>query len=411
MHSSVRHTIRQWLSQRLLIPRFGAKPDASVTEAQRALPGKQPALRWHVLLMPVFFIPLVSYWIIGPTYLSDWRAFVGGTVLNFTLTGCCVSVLNYLTPRVIQRYPSLTQVWSRVWRMLLIFGFVTPAFLLLGIFIYEHFHLFGYQHEPGLTTKILLYNALVNVISVGIDETVYSLTKWRESLLEQEKLKEVTLQSQYESLKHQVNPHFLFNSLNSLSSLIADEPEQAEEFLYEMANVYRYLLQTNKAVSTEGGSELTTLETELKFIDSYYHLLKTRYRAGIDLQIDVSADLLTHRLPPLTLQMLVENAVKHNVVAANKPLLLEISTTTLALDRMDQTPIRQICRPGKASEGMGWLIVRNNLQRKNNRMASNQVGLSNIAAKYRLLAQSEPIIRDDDGYFTVMLSLFSPEKS
>lgn len=109
--------------------------------------------------------------------------------------------------------------------------------------------------------------------------------------------------------------------------------------------------------------------------------------------------------------MLVENAVKHNVVAANKPLLLEISTTTLALDRMDQTPIRQICRPGKASEGMGWLIVRNNLQRKNNRMASNQVGLSNIAAKYRLLAQSEPIIRDDDGYFTVMLSLFSPEKS
>jgi two-component system LytT family sensor kinase len=410
MLSSFRKNLRFWLATGPLATyRFDRFIPLSVSESETVSP-KRPALQWHVLLMPLFFIPLLTYWIIGPAYLADTRTFLLGTLLNFGLAGCCILTLNFLTQRVIRRYPDLNQIWLRVWRMLLVFGIVTPAYILGGIFIYDHFHLFGYHHDPSITLKILFYNALVNIVSVGIDETVYSLTKWRESALEQEKLKEVTLQSQYESLKHQVNPHFLFNSLNSLSSLIADEPEQADEFLYEMANVYRYLLQTNKAGSLDDGSELTTLETELKFIESYYHLLKTRYRAGIDLKMAVSPDFLTHRLPPLTLQMLVENAVKHNIVAANKPLLLEITTMQTPDDLGSNRPVRQAGRPTKAASG-GWLIVRNNLQRKNNRMASNHIGLTNIAAKYRLLGHTEPIIQDDDGYFTVTLSLFFPTSS
>ncbi|QIP15271.1 histidine kinase [Spirosoma aureum] len=410
MLSSFRENLRFWLATGPLVNyKLDRFIPLSVSDSETVLP-KRPALQWHVLLMPLFFIPLLTYWIIGPAYLADARTFLLGTLLNFSLSGCCILTLNFLTQGVIRRYPDLNQIWLRVWRMLLVFGIVTPAYILGGIFLYDHFHLFGYHHVPNLTVKILFYNALVNIVSVGIDETVYSLTKWRESALEQEKLKEVTLQSQYESLKHQVNPHFLFNSLNSLSSLIADEPEQADEFLYEMANVYRYLLQTNKASILDGASELTTLETELKFIESYYHLLKTRYRAGIDLKMAVSPEYLTHRLPPLTLQMLVENAVKHNIVAASKPLLLEITTIQIANDLSSNKPVRQTIRPTKSMSG-GVLIVRNNLQRKNNRMTSNQIGLTNIAAKYRLLGHTEPIIQDDDGYFTITLSLFPPTTS
>ncbi|GAB3982038.1 hypothetical protein GCM10028806_52940 [Spirosoma terrae] len=379
-------------------------PDADAE--QEFMPARQPALRWHVLVMPLFFIPLITYWIIGPAYIADVRTFILGTLLNYTLSGCCVLTLNFFTQRILRSFPALNQIWMRVWRMLLVFGIITPAYILGGIFIYDHFHLFGYRHDPDITIKILLYNFLVNIVSVGIDETVYSLTKWRESAFEQEKLKQVTLQSQYESLKHQVNPHFLFNSLNSLSSLIADEPEQAEEFLYEMANVYRYLLHTNKSTSADGEAELTTLETELKFIDSYFHLLKTRYRTGIDLVTSIKPDILAHRLPPLTLQMLVENAVKHNVIAANKPLLLEITTSSAG----DTSTVYKTAlgknRPAK--ENLIWLTVRNNLQRKNNRMASNKIGLTNIAAKYRLLSYPEPIIDDTDGYFSVTLPLFEP---
>jgi len=122
---------------------------------------------------------------------------------------------------------------------------------------------------------------------------------------------------QMRALQAQISPHFLFNSLNSLSSLIADEPEKAERFVDEMSSVYRYLLGSNEG-------ELTTLRAELAFLRSYYHLLKTRYGRGIELDVAVSEARQHDLLPPLTLQLLVENAVKHNVVAAETPLSTSI---------------------------------------------------------------------------------------
>ncbi|MFD1140152.1 sensor histidine kinase [Larkinella insperata] len=345
----------------------------------RRVPRLRKQSQWHFLLLFPWFIPIISYWVVGDRYLADWRTFVAATLLNLTIGSACLFSLDQLTQLVVRRYPNIGQTWQRVWRLLLVFMLVTPFFILGGIFLYDTFHLFGYQHNPAATWQILLINLLANLVSVGIDEGVYSLNKWRENTLEKEQLKKVNLQSQYESLKSQVNPHFLFNSLNSLSSLIADEPERAEEFVDEMSKVYRYLLQTNEG-------ELTTLETELGFIQSYFHLLKTRYGAGIRLEIGVSEPFRAYKLPPLTLQMLVENAVKHNVIHSNKPLLIEIKTTQV-----------------------GRLIVRNNLQRKTGRVASNQVGLSNILAKYRLLAQTDPIVTSDQTYFTVALPLLAPE--
>jgi hypothetical protein len=341
------------------------------------LPTIRPQTQWHVLLLFPWFIPLLTYWLLGSSYFADVRTFVLATLLNLSIAITCLFTLDQLTQRVVRRYPSLGQTWSRIWRLLTVFMVVSPIFILGGVYVYDHFHLFGYSHDPSTTGRILFMNLGANILSVGIDETVYSLNKWRENALEKEQLKKINLQSQFESLKNQVNPHFLFNSLNSLSSLIADEPEQAEQFVDEMSKVYRYLLQTNEG-------ELTPLANELKFIDSYYHLLKTRYRAGICMEVAIPNEYLNYLLPPLTLQMLVENAVKHNVIQANKPLKLELKIVE------------------------GQLIVRNNLQRKTIRVASNQVGLTNIAAKYRLLAQTEPIISDDDGYFTVVLPLLSP---
>ncbi|GAB3274204.1 hypothetical protein GCM10027347_46970 [Larkinella harenae] len=326
-----------------------------------------------------WFIPLISYWVVGERYFMDVWTFVAATVLNLTIASTCLFTLDQLTQIVVNQYPNLGQTWQRVWRLLLVFVLVTPLFIIGPIFIYDTFHLFGYHHDPEMTGQILLLNLAANLVSVGIDEGAYSLKRWRENTLEKEQLKKVNLQRQYESLKSQVNPHFLFNSLNSLSSLIADEPDRAEEFVDEMSKVYRYLLQTNEG-------ELTTLETELAFIQSYFHLLKTRYGAGIQMDVKIAEPYSTYLLPPLTLQMLVENAVKHNVIHPNKPLLIEIKTTQV-----------------------GRLVVRNNLQQKNGRVPSNQVGLTNIVAKYRLLSQSDPIVTADSTYFTVALPLMAPE--
>jgi LytS/YehU family sensor histidine kinase len=147
------------------------------------------------------------------------------------------------------------------------------------------------------------------------------------SLVEKEQLKKTNLQGQYKSLKNQVNPHFLFNPLNSLSSLIADEPQRAEQFVDEMAKVYRHLLQTNRPADTPGReTDLTTLTNELTFIESYFHLLKTRYASGIQLEITIDSADEDRLLPLLTLQVLVEKAVKHNVIHAARPPIIEIKS-------------------------------------------------------------------------------------
>ncbi len=228
--------------------------------------------------------------------------------------------------------------------------------------------------SSSATSKPSVFRFFYHFIYIGIYEGSYLFIQWRKTNLEKEALLRMQWQGRFEVLKNQVNPHFLFNSLNTLSSLISENPNLAEAFVDDMASVYRYLLQTNER-------ELTPLRKELDFIDSYYYLLKTRYGSGIALQVAVREEEKDALLPPLTLQMLVENAVKHNTMLPEQPLKIRIETTD------------------------GFLQIKNTLQRKNVRVESNHVGLSNIASKYKLLKQPSPIIEEKDGQFIVTLPL------
>ena len=145
-----------------------------------------------------------------------------------------------------------------------------------------------------------------------------------------------------------------------------------------MSKVYRYLLRTN-----EDG--LTTLDAEMQFIYSYFHLLKTRYGDGLEMEIRINDKYSEYQLPPLTLQMLVENAVKHNMILKDKPLHILIMTTNSAK-----------------------LVVTNNLQRKDRMVSSNKVGLTNIVKKYRLMKKEEISVRDDGKEFAVIVPLIQP---
>ncbi len=188
--------------------------------------------------------------------------------------------------------------------------------------------------------------------------------------LEQEKI-EVHIRA----LQAQVNPHFLFNSLNSLSALIDDDTQQAGIFLDELSSVYRYLLRANDQI-------LTPLATELAFIQSYCHLLQTRYGNAFRVIYEVEPPLLNSQLPPLTLQLLVENAVKHNIVLPDQPLTIAITT-----------------------DEQNRLLVCNNIQRKTVRVASTGIGLANILSKYQMLNQTLPTISEDTGQFVVTIPL------
>ncbi len=227
------------------------------------------------------------------------------------------------------------------------------------------------------TLPFLLFYGLYEVFFL-IQETRQAKTRLQRAEQEKAALEKATLQSQLEALKQQVNPHFLFNALNSLGALIEDDPPQASRFLDELSSVYRYLLRSND-------QPLTPLAAELEFIRSYFHLLQTRHGQGLQLALAVEPRYEAYRLPPLTLQLLVENAVKHNIVLAEQPLSIEIAT-----------------------DAAGQLVVENNLQRKPSRVLSNGVGLSNILTQYRMLGQPLPTVRDDAGRFIVRLPLVAP---
>ena len=182
------------------------------------------------------------------------------------------------------------------------------------------------------------------------------------------------MQVQLDVLRQQVNPHFLFNSLNSLISLIDENPRQASVFAEELSTVYRYLLRSNEA-------PLVPLAIELDFVQSYYHLLKTRYGDALGLIMTILPGAEYRQIPPLTLQLLIENAVKHNVILPEQPL-------TIALIADEH-----------------YLVVSNNLQRKPSRVLSNGVGLTNIRSKYQILGQPVPIFEEDEREFRVRLPL------
>ncbi|MGA0560148.1 sensor histidine kinase [Larkinella sp. VNQ87] len=263
-------------------------------------------------------------------------------------------------------------------RMLLTFGGYLLGVLsiqALLLFLLSRSGLLNWTVSPA----VYAWQAVAGLLAVGITGGIYEFTYYfglyRQAVDETKASQKALFASQLETLRQQVNPHFLFNSLNILDSLIEENPPQARQFLEELSTVYRYLLRAND-------QPLTDLGSELDFIQSYFHLLKTRYGNALTLILQVRSGTEACQLPPLTLQLLIENAVKHNIILPDQPLTIRLST-----------------------DENRHLIVSNNLQRKPSRPLSNGVGLSNILTKYRMLGYSLPRIEDDGREFRVILPL------
>lgn len=239
-------------------------------------------------------------------------------------------------------------------------------------------HINEKQVELGLVGASFLYGVLVFMVLFLIYEQVYHFARLKHMEKEGEKLEKARLQAELQQLKGIVNPHFLFNNLNSLSSLISEDPQRADDFLNELTRVFRYMLRNNEM-------ELTSLAQELEFIHSYFHLLQTRYGNGIQMQLRIDEACHNALLPPLTMQLLVENAVKHNRVNKDEPLVIEIF-----------------------SNEEKKLVVRNNLLVRKNQMESTGIGLKSINSRYYLLKHEALTIEQDQHYFSVIVPLIPP---
>lgn len=221
-----------------------------------------------------------------------------------------------------------------------------------------------------LALTIMVYSLLENMIY----EAFYLFIDLSQSQVAAEQYKKESLEAQFQNLKNQLNPHFLFNSFNTLSAVIEEDPKQAVEFVGELSRLYRYVLNSQK-------TDWVRLEEELEMIRSYLFLQQKRHEANLCVKWDIQDELSSWWLPPLALQVTVENAIKHNEISAERPLTIQIMTE-------DQN-----------------VVLVNTVQPKKHLETSNGIGLSNLKSRYRFLADRQVDVIQDADRFTVKLPL------
>ena len=241
-------------------------------------------------------------------------------------------------------------------------------------------------HAPRLAASEKFYNFVYNIslalefsLCILLSEIYMLVVKNQDIRLKNEKLLKANAETHFEVLKNQVNPHFLFNSLNTIHAMIGSDNEAAKVFVHDMSQVYRYVL--NSAVMP-----LITLTEELGFANAYMNMLLKRHSGNIQVVMSIQDDLLSYLLPPMSVQTLFENAVKHNVVSTRYPLQVEVKTS------------------GR------HLFVSNTLQPKKTKASSTNMGLHNLNERYSFICSERIEINRDNNRFTVSLPLIGPAK-
>jgi len=330
----------------------------------------------YSFFVPMPFIALALNSIMyGQKVYADSRIWFISFPLLYAI-GIASWYLNVIYNRFAEKkFPSLSESSKRIVTKSLVYLFVMSPSILLIFFLYDRLHILDYSINIADIKWGLILGVSVNLVFIGLWEAIYIINKYKESLAEKEMIEKMGTEQEFENLKNQVNPHFLFNCFNTLSSLIEIDRNQAEVFLDELSKVYRYLLRNN-----EDG--ISTVENEVKFINSYYQLLKTRYGDGLNMNIEIDKRYYPYLLPSLSLQLLVENAVKHNIVSKQQPLMVEIFTA--AGNKM---------------------VVNNNLQKKQQKEKSTNIGINNIRSKYALMKQKGFQVVEGEKNFMVVLPL------
>ena len=304
------------------------------------------------------------------------QLFLLGSINSVLVGGTFMSGLMFIVATLDRKIPWLHSPLKR----LIVQFFVTIVFSLIVI-VFAIF-LSGFFWHQKITSDFFLETGAFMVkiafifVFLGslISNAIMFFKNWKEAAVQQEKLKREQLALQYETLKSQVNPHFLFNNLNSLTSLISTNPDKAIDFVKKLSEVYRYVLD-------QKDHELVALETELKFLESYIFLQKIRFETNLNVQINVNPGKF--KVIPLSVQMLVENAIKHNEISDKNPL--------------------SICIYSTADD---YLIVENQLQKKSGSEGSGS-GIQNIKDQYEFFTSKKVIISENTEKFIVSIPLLT----
>ncbi len=330
----------------------------------------------------IAFVSGVLVFVIGQWIFSDgFNLPFSEILLSFSiyqLYGFAITFVNYYFFDYLGKKVSLENQANK--RILL--GFIGSLLLTILVLIALRFVVVVYIYGGDPNTFLnnsksyFVFGITVTIIASLLFHIFYFYKALNEKKVKESQIVAKTESAKFESLKNQLDPHFLFNSLNVLTSLIGENPLQAEKFTTKLSKVYRYVLE-------QKGKDLISLEEELKFAKSYMELLKMRFEDGVKFSIPQGISDPELKIVPLSLQLLLENAVKHNVITSEFPLEI------------------------KLYEENGFLAIENNVNPKSSLEKSTKVGLKNIIQRYSLVTQTKVEIINNDNIFKVKLPLLT----
>ncbi|WP_108807532.1 sensor histidine kinase [Aquimarina spinulae] len=295
---------------------------------------------------------------------------------SLIITICDWLIIRWILIFLRKKYPDFSDDVKRI--VIFFLAIVTTIFVVDyvgGHSIQYIYRLLGKNANYFTQLKVLLPVTLVTIMIMAIYEAMYYYVRLKKSIREEEQTKQVMIQAQLDTLRNQAQPHFLFNSLNTLRDIIdQDSKEDAKGFVDNLSNVYRFILES-------GNTNLIAVEKELKFAKAYVYIQSERFGDNLQMNWNVPENKLTSMIVPMSLQLLIENAIKHNIVSRAKPLII---TVTIKDD---------------------FLVVHNKIQTKSTKVPSTKIGLKNIEQRYALITNKLPEITSDGIQFTVSLPL------
>jgi len=324
-------------------------------------------------------IPIVAIFASSVFILAGWSVVIKPFLQIFF--GFLSTALIWFGCRFIVKYLWNKYPWHQFPVKHLIYEIVAVIIYLLFIGILSLIveqRITDYQTTNQQMVFSITFTFLITFLIVAVHEGWFFFIQWKNSRVKSEMLEKENMQARFETLKNQVNPHFLFNSLNTLMTYI-DNNEKATEFVQNLSDFFRSVLTTRD-------EEVVRLDEELEILKKYVFIQKSRF--GSNLKVNFNIDLQkneTYYLPPLSLQMLLENAIKHNVISKEKPLFVDIFIED------------------------DYINIKNNLQRKKN-PDSTKIGLTNIKNRYKYLSQKEIRIIETDNVFLVSVPLLNVRK-
>ena len=330
------------------------------------------------VFIALIFSVFITYFFAGKSLFTNFE-----TVYKNVLFGFCNAFSLWKVNQFIGWVGDRVVPWKKNPKLTLYVNLSSSVFLTVAtIFLVNYLYLkfvFNINFFETISRWVpqIVITFLISLVITIIFYLSYFFKWWRISTLNEAKLQQETIQLRYDALKSNVNPHFLFNSLSVLSSLVDSDPEKAKEFIQQFSNIYRYVLEQRE-------KELVTIDEEIRFIKSFTFLHQIRHGENLKVEIDINDT--SGYIIPLSLQILLENCFKHNIISNEKLL-------TVKVWREDN-----------------YIVVQNNLQKRKTIPDSGGIGLNTISKRYEFLSDKKIEIIVDSKNYTVKTPIISSDK-